>query len=141
MKKLETLLLAFAFICIAVALIAAPLEIDRILIKADKYDGAVELICNDAMADIWDWQNPGRLHVGPPCYSPTNENAKSEFGAFVNTGWMVHTNGELVGWIEYRVSDIQTDFNITPQWATSIRQALQKVPGFNVNKDVEIIKQ
>ena len=133
--------------------------VQSVFIKEDKYNAAVSNVCNLAMADVWDWEHPGRLHYFPgipvtnfyPLY--TNEfdevytnytlitprpPTKAEFGAYVNVGWIIHTNGADDGWREYRVSDIQTDFRITLPWANSFKSALQQA-GLNINKDVRVV--
>ena len=112
------------------------MTIESLRIKTDKITPAVTSALNLALADLWDWEHPGRLHAPPPDWDGTKES----FGAYTNTGWVVHTEGDLAGWSEYGVSDIQTDFRVTPQWVNEIKDLLRDA-GLNVNKDIKIVKE
>jgi len=88
-----------------------------------------------ALAEMWDWQNPGRLHVGPPGYSPTNENAQAEFGAFVDVGYVTVSNKAGEVWLEYNVSEKQTGGRATEKKLEALKTKL----GMSTN-DVKFVK-
>lgn len=138
MKK--TLMIMTALFSVAVCFAVPTLTVESVRIKTEKITPAVSNVLDLALADVWDWEHPGRLHMPPDGYSPTNDNARATFGRHVNTGWIVHTNGDLDGWSEYRVTDLQTDFRITPAWVNTTKNDLKQA-GLNINKDIQIVQE
>ena len=136
--------LIILFCCICSYLFADDLKRVEYEYKKSVFDAMTKeqvIKRRDMLAEVWDWQHPGRLAAPPAGYSVTNKNAKQEFGAHLDVGYYTFTNKAGEAWVKYKISELQTDNRSTEKIMGDTEKALNiSTNDIKFIKDGKIIK-